>query len=309
MPSLTENLIIALTVVSALLLVYFVVYFVEKIKYARFFKSEEFSNLKKDISPDVLTLTSLTYNYDSSIAMPDFKQEYIISNVSRSVVQKTSSNPNYYLYKYFMNKEFSSNEECVKHLDNYIERYQNALKLKVSVKEQESELNNTIASRTQGYKLEYCCKELNIPTENGQVAFAKTPRPVYVQFIYTSPKRGNQTVEILRLDCNQAENLRDYIAKKDNRVQNDERSKLTPALRAKIFERDKFACVYCGASIANGMTDELHCDHIYPISRGGKTVESNLQTLCKSCNLNKSDKWREEDQDAYKSRNGGRLPY
>jgi len=33
----------------------------------------------------------------------------------------------------------------------------------------------------------------------------------------------------------------------------------------------------------------LHVDHIEPWSRGGKTIEENLQTLCEKCNLGKSN--------------------
>ena len=34
----------------------------------------------------------------------------------------------------------------------------------------------------------------------------------------------------------------------------------------------------------------LHIDHIVPVSKGGKTVPSNLQVLCSKCNGNKSNK-------------------
>jgi 5-methylcytosine-specific restriction endonuclease McrA len=33
----------------------------------------------------------------------------------------------------------------------------------------------------------------------------------------------------------------------------------------------------------------LHVDHIKPWSHGGETIEDNLQTLCATCNLGKSN--------------------
>lgn len=51
-------------------------------------------------------------------------------------------------------------------------------------------------------------------------------------------------------------------------------------LRQKIMKRDK-VCIWCGA------TDKLEIDHIVPISKGGESVEKNLQILCRSCNRKK----------------------
>lgn len=61
------------------------------------------------------------------------------------------------------------------------------------------------------------------------------------------------------------------------------------ALRASIFERDDFACVYCGASDV-----ALECDHVVPVSRGGSNEPENLVTACRNCNRSKSDKTPEE---------------
>lgn len=33
----------------------------------------------------------------------------------------------------------------------------------------------------------------------------------------------------------------------------------------------------------------LHIDHIFPVSRGGRAYLDNLQVLCRTCNLSKSD--------------------
>lgn len=65
----------------------------------------------------------------------------------------------------------------------------------------------------------------------------------------------------------------------------NQRKLMTQQLRRKIMERDDYTCQSCGKY----MPDEvgLHIDHIVPVSKGGKTVESNLQVLCSKCNGSK----------------------
>jgi hypothetical protein len=60
-------------------------------------------------------------------------------------------------------------------------------------------------------------------------------------------------------------------------------------LRFRVMKRDNFSCRACGASPALKPGLLLHVDHIKPWSRGGETVEENLQTLCEGCNLGKSN--------------------
>jgi hypothetical protein len=55
-------------------------------------------------------------------------------------------------------------------------------------------------------------------------------------------------------------------------------------LRAAVLVRDGGRCRRCGRTV------NLEMDHIVPFSKGGKTEESNLQTLCRRCNRAKSRK-------------------
>lgn len=68
----------------------------------------------------------------------------------------------------------------------------------------------------------------------------------------------------------------------------NQRKLMTPELRKEIMRRDHYTCQKCGKY----MPDEvgLHIDHIVPVSKGGKTVASNLRVLCSKCNGSKSDK-------------------
>ena len=69
----------------------------------------------------------------------------------------------------------------------------------------------------------------------------------------------------------------------------NQRKLMTKALRKKIMIRDNYTCRICGKY----MPDEvgLHIDHIIPVSKGGKTIESNLQVLCSKCNGRKSNRF------------------
>ncbi len=73
----------------------------------------------------------------------------------------------------------------------------------------------------------------------------------------------------------------EYDDEKDTRI-------IPRILRFKILYRDKFKCVLCGRGATNGIS--LHIDHIIPHSLAGKTIESNLQTLCEDCNLGKKNR-------------------
>lgn len=77
-----------------------------------------------------------------------------------------------------------------------------------------------------------------------------------------------------------------FVAYIDPKLKLDEgidvrRQAIPEKLRNKIFQRDGDKCLHCGS------TESLELDHIIPFIRGGKTEESNLQTLCRSCNSKK----------------------
>lgn len=74
--------------------------------------------------------------------------------------------------------------------------------------------------------------------------------------------------------------LRDDIWQAICRV---ERGKVSNKMRFAIYKRDNYRCRKCGRQ------DNLEIDHIFPISKGGKSQFDNLQTLCHTCNVAKSN--------------------
>lgn len=69
-----------------------------------------------------------------------------------------------------------------------------------------------------------------------------------------------------------------------NSIERVERGRVSNKMRFSIYDRDGYRCVKCGRR-----SDDLEIDHKIPISKGGKSTYDNLQTLCKRCNMNKSN--------------------
>lgn len=108
---------------------------------------------------------------------------------------------------------------------------------------------------------------------------------------YTSPAGRNRYVCDFQMDVNSIE----YVFKKiDERKKFEEsvkyqRQLMTNAKRYEILKRDHFCCQICGRTQSDGA--KLEVDHIIPVSKGGKTVNENLRTLCHECNQGKGNQY------------------
>jgi len=67
-------------------------------------------------------------------------------------------------------------------------------------------------------------------------------------------------------------------------------------MRFIVMRRDNFKCKICGKSPAKNPEVELHVDHIKAWAEGGETTFDNLQTLCSTCNIGKSDLEMHDDK-------------
>lgn len=78
------------------------------------------------------------------------------------------------------------------------------------------------------------------------------------------------------------------VPAEDNRSRRGLTDREWQDLRSQVFDRDDYACVYCGCP------HDLACDHIVPLVRGGTNALDNLATACRPCNRSKGAKLVEE---------------
>jgi len=67
-----------------------------------------------------------------------------------------------------------------------------------------------------------------------------------------------------------------------------------------VFHRDQGLCTFCFCDLTGliNLSGDPHCDHIVPLASGGLNDVTNLQLLCKQCNLKKRNK-RTEPSEIY----------
>lgn len=72
-----------------------------------------------------------------------------------------------------------------------------------------------------------------------------------------------------------------------------DRERIPLDMRLAVLDRDNRTCVWCGQQGTefhdhNGETYQI--DHVIPVTKGGKTILSNLATTCRRCNNSKLNK-------------------
>lgn len=98
----------------------------------------------------------------------------------------------------------------------------------------------------------------------------------------------NALQEFVKAVADEQDELLTFEAEvKSNRI--TKKTNCDPSLRLKfmVLKRDNFRCVACGRSPATQVGLVLEIDHVVPWSKGGETIEDNLQSLCFDCNRGK----------------------
>lgn len=126
---------------------------------------------------------------------------------------------------------------------------------------------------------------------NADIALSKFKNPRFT-FLYISPAGQSRRKFRVQISESVLRNIQTEISARlcKTGYSKAQRGAMPNDLREAIKRRDNYTCCICGNSVLNEPNLLLEVDHIIPISKGGKTEASNLQTLCWRCNRAKSNK-------------------
>lgn len=208
-----------------------------------------------------------------------------VHNTSLQVVRNASADPLKYLMKYFTIKADQETLEDVQRVANDIARLEEAVD---NVRMREEAITTKVnppAFILKHYRKEFWDKV------GVHLSPITVPYPQY-KFQYTSAAGNSSQESVVTLNTPTLEALSTILVDKIRWAKSaaGQRALMTTKLRGHIKERDKFACVNCGIAVAVEPHLLLEVDHIVPVSRGGLSVEENLQTLCWKCNRSKGAK-------------------
>lgn len=281
----------------------------------RYFESENFLSIKNRIDKYTLDCNDLNDHIErlkstyivrkSSDYGESSLSDYSIYNMKRknwrdrsdndfthycssSVLNNSKNQPFKYLCKYF---DINANEKTLENVEDVLNNFSAAEQGKFLLEKTRDEIIESIEKDIHPWILRHF-KERTIV----ELGFKKIDLSVFYfpsySFRYLSSLGNSSARNDIKLDISMLERFISYLS---NLVEfknsvSGQRALMTTKLREKIKQRDNFTCKICGLSDRDEKNLLLEIDHIIPLSKGGTTTQSNLQTLCWRCNRSKGSK-------------------
>lgn len=205
-------------------------------------------------------------------------------NCSSSVVSGAERNPLKYVLKY---SNLENDMNSLEKLDFCLEFLCSLSKLKNQMERLYVQIKNEIPPFVRLFTSQKTVPFI-ICDVDIDICNVREPR---LRFLYVSPKGRSSRQCDITIDASAMRQLQSEISSKLTKSGHakTQRSAMTNDLRNAIKARDNYTCCICGNSVYNEPNLLLEVDHIIPVSKGGKTEASNLQTLCWRCNREKSN--------------------
>ena len=230
---------------------------------------------------------SSKWNYQRK-HLKDQKYAPNIHQCSRSVCDNARKKPFEYVCKYFGIK---ATEETLSKFETILNNFEAAEEGKKHLQAEKEQILKSIET-----DIPYLIRKLSKQTLEKNLGFEPIDMSTtyFPKYIFTYVSSGGNASTQCEVIMN-IENLNKFVQFLSEKVKFSksvagQRALMTSKLRQHIKERDKFTCRQCGISVAQEPHLLLEIDHIIPVSKGGLTVEDNLQTLCWRCNRSKGSK-------------------
>jgi hypothetical protein len=218
----------------------------------------------------------------------DINQTRYVHNCSAAVCKNAMDQPFKYLCKYF---NIDTNEDSLNNFEAVLNDFAAAEQGKQLLSNERNEVIKSIEDKIP--RLVNFLSKKRLIKELGfhDVNFNDLYFPIYTFKYVSAGGNSSMKCEII-LNIENLDKFVMYINKlvKFKNSIAGQRALMTSKLREKIKERDRYICQICSISVTNERNLLLEIDHIVPLSKGGFTVEENLQTLCWKCNRRKGSK-------------------
>lgn len=210
------------------------------------------------------------------------------AEVSSIVFASAENNPLEYIIKYFYtNKKAYPDQikklyQLVEELETLSEARQIIENYKIEYQQYLGDVPDFIMKNDEaGFYSRLGFATINESVLIVEYKFSYTSNGGMVQRSFTIPMKEETIIELIKALENKL-TIGAFIK--------EQRTLMTKKLREFIKTRDNFTCCNCDNSTEIEPNLLLEIDHIIPVSKGGETIEENLQTLCWKCNRAKSNK-------------------
>lgn len=227
------------------------------------------------------------YNY----RRPEWKnilREPYVYQCSRTVCDNARKQPYKYICKYFNVKP---TEESLEKFENLLNNFEAAEQGKTVLKKEKNRIYSSIGKDVPFLIRKLCPNKLEKALGFEKFDFNTVYFPEYI-FSYVSSGGYASTQFRIVMNIDNLNRFIKYLSEtiKFKKSVAGQRALMTSGLRYSILKRDNYECRICGLSNRKEPNLLLEVDHIIPLSKGGTTTESNLQTLCWKCNRRKGAK-------------------
>lgn len=232
----------------------------------------------KELGHELMTNlhTYQLYVDDLGIAQVYECSSSIVSNASNSAVK--------YLIKY---SNLDNSEYCLERIDYCINYMQSLENLRLKIQSLQKGIHNILPVIIRIFVTK---SKIPYTVCNISYELATIENPEFC-FSYVSPAGRSERSYTIELTPSVLKSIESEINAKIAKTGHSrtQRGAMTNDLREAIKKRDNYTCCICGNSVFKEPNLLLEVDHIIPVSKGGKTEASNLQTLCWRCNREKSN--------------------